>query len=147
MAKSKSRDVVGKMDEQLKDKTSIPEKKPLPFHGETPKPTTLPFKGETPEPKPLDEMISKPEAELLVKKFLEKNKEDLLPLRETIQEVKDRNRELQKLKAERTQQPMYIICDLRQYDPKGKKTCGRCAQRVPIETMDTKKELCEVCAS
>jgi hypothetical protein len=100
-----------------------------------------------PEKRGGPEVISKPEAELLARKFHGKTKEATLPLDETVEEVKGRNKELQRLKAERSQQPKKVIRQLRSLDPKGKKTCGFCACRVPVETMDSNKELCEVCAS
>jgi hypothetical protein len=92
-------------------------------------------------------MISKPEVDLLARKFKDKKKEDELPLEDSVKEVKDRNAELQKMKATRAQACARLIKQLRVLDPKGIKTCGRCATRVPIEEMDSNKELCEVCAS
>jgi len=92
-------------------------------------------------------MISKPEAELLARAFNGKTKEAELPLEDTVQAVKDRNAELQKMKEGRTQQCSRMIRELRSLDPKGKKTCGRCGTRVPVEEMNSAKELCEVCAS
>lgn len=163
---AKSKDATGKMTEQLKEKTEVagnpdlkpvgPDKDAKPTHvvkkdRETGEVKVEPVADKNPEAvakdEQSDEMISKPEAELLARKFLNKKKEEKLPLRQTIKEVKDRNKELQELKAKRKQQPTRIIRDLRQYDPAGKKTCGRCAQRVLIATMDSKQDLCEVCAS
>lgn len=91
--------------------------------------------------------ISKTEAELLVKRFKDKKKEDMLPLAETVSEVKKHNQELQKLKKSKKQQPMQLIRQLRVLDPKGKRTCGFCGVRVGIDKMDSKQELCEICAA
>lgn len=139
---AKSKDATGKMDDQLKEKTeTLKDIRPVLKKEEQ----TVLKKEDQPVLK--DEMISKPEVDLLARKFANAKKEDQLPLRETVKEVKDRNKALQELKKSRKQQSVRIIRDLRQYDPIGKKTCGRCAHRVLIETMDSKKELCEVCAS
>ena len=93
------------------------------------------------------ETLSKPEAEMLARKFDGKAKEATLPLKEAIDEVKTRNTELQKLRDKRSQQDGRVISELRASDPEGKKTCKRCGYRVDSKQMDSKKELCEVCAS
>jgi len=93
------------------------------------------------------EVISKPEAEMLARKFTNLKKEATLPLDETVAEVKTRNELLQTERAKRSQQSSRVIMELRNTDPVGVKTCGRCSQRVLITEMDSTKELCEVCAS
>ena len=96
---------------------------------------------------PSDATLNKPEAELLARSFRDKKKEDTVPLDKAIEFAKGRSAQLQKEKVNRKQQVMRIIQQLRTTDPKGKKTCGRCGFRVPIIDMDSRKELCEICAS
>lgn len=171
MAKSPERK--GKMREELKDKTAqqpevdngpSEEKPNVDASSEVVSPVSAPedsaFKaieaaadkgdpvvsssGET-VAKPT--MISKPEADLLARKFKDKKKEAELPLEESVQEVKDRNAELRRMKSDRPKADARLISQLRVLDPKGVKTCGHCATRVSIDEMDSNQELCEVCAS
>jgi len=92
-------------------------------------------------------VISKPEAAMLARKFNNMSKEATLPLDDTVAEVQKRNAELQALKSTRTKTSSIIVAELRATDPVGKRTCSFCGQRVLLTDMDSKKELCEVCAS
>lgn len=92
-------------------------------------------------------VISKPEAEMLARRFQNKSKEATLPLDKTVAEVQKRNAELQKLKADKIRTKSTLVAQLRATDPTGKRTCSFCGQRVLLTEMCSKKELCEVCAS
>ena len=91
--------------------------------------------------------ITKGTAERLANRLNEIPKNSSVDLKTLVEIVCDQVEKLHKEKARRSQQNTRTIASLRANDPKGIKTCGRCAYRVDITKMDSKKELCEVCSS
>lgn len=93
------------------------------------------------------ETITKAEVERMSNRMRNEPKDKEVNLNDVVSGVKARTAGLQEEKGKRSQQKRSIIVDLRRNDPKGKRTCGRCAQRTPLGNMDSEKNLCEVCAS
>lgn len=91
--------------------------------------------------------MTKPELDRLANRTIDSPKETVIDLDKAVAEVKAENDALVAQKKNRKRAGTKIIRELRQGDPIGKKTCGYCGHRVPLDKMDQKKELCEVCAS
>ncbi len=91
--------------------------------------------------------ITKSTAERLANRLNAIPKGEGVDLKDLVETVCSQVEELHREKARRSQQNRRTIASLRASDPKGKKTCGRCGFRTPLDRMDSKKELCEICSS